>query len=117
MLSSADVRSKREILNWTQEDLANESGVSIATIKRLESGVHVLGKLLNDVIANTMENAILKAFPVYQVTVACLEFGNFCPSLQTSWEDEKPWNDGELWKNKDYYSASAADSNELALAG
>lgn len=117
MLSSADVRSKREILNWTQEDLANESGVSIATIKRLESGVHVLGKLLNDVIGNTLENAILKAFPVYQITVACQDFGNFCPSLPASWEDEKPWNDGELWKDKDYDYASAADSNELALAG
>lgn len=115
MLSGADVRSKREILNWTQENLADESGVSIATIKRLESGVHVLGKLLNDVIASTLENAVLGAFPVYQVTVACQDFGKSCPSFPSSWEDEKPWNDGELWKEKsDAYSA--ADSNELALA-
>lgn len=119
LLKGADVRSKREILNWTQEDLVRESGVSIATIKRLESGVHVLGKLHNDIIASTLESAILGAFPVYEVTVECTYFGNSCPSLPPPWkDDEMPWNDGEPWKGGDYGSFyCAADSNELALAG
>ena len=116
MLIGTDTRSKREILNWTQEDLARESGAGIATVKRLESGVHVLSKLLNDVIASSLENVLLGALPVYQVTVACQDFGNFCPSLPASWEDEKPWNDGELWMDKDYDFVSAVDSHELALA-
>ncbi len=36
MLESAQVRAARAFLNWSQTKLSQESGVSLATIKRLE---------------------------------------------------------------------------------
>lgn len=113
MLSGADVRSKRAVLDWTQEDLATQSGVGIATIKRLESGVHVLSKLPNVTIFNTLENARPEALPVYQVSVECLDLGDSCYSPPTSWENEISWNEEEPWKDKGY---SVADSDNLVLA-
>ena len=37
MLISAQIRAARSLLRWTAQDLAQASGVSIATIKRLEA--------------------------------------------------------------------------------
>ena len=37
MIISAQIRAARSLLRWTTQDLAQESGVSIATIKRLEA--------------------------------------------------------------------------------
>lgn len=116
MLTGADVRSRREILNWTQEDLVRESGVSIASIKRLESGVHVLSKLHNDTLARVLEGAILSALHVYEVVVDCPEPWSTCQSMTEYWEDEEPWNEEEPWKNGQYGDLCAADSSELALA-
>lgn len=117
MLTGSDVRSKREILNWTQEDLVGESRVSIASIKRIESGVHVLSKLHNDAIASALENAILSAQPVYEVIVDCPESVSASISLPPCWEDEMPWNEQEPWKETEYGCDSiAADSTEFALA-
>jgi transcriptional regulator with XRE-family HTH domain len=114
MLTGSDVRARRELLNWTQEDLVCASGVSIASVKRIESGVHVLSKLHNDTIARALENAIRTPLPVYEVIVNCVVSGNACPSLPPYWEDESPWNEVEPWKDDNIYSA--ANSNELALA-
>jgi len=36
-MTSAQMRAARGLLNWSQRQLAEESGVSVETIKRLES--------------------------------------------------------------------------------
>ena len=37
MVISAQIRAARSLLRWTTNDLARASGVSVATIKRLEA--------------------------------------------------------------------------------
>jgi transcriptional regulator with XRE-family HTH domain len=37
MLQTAQVRAARALIGWTQNDLAREAKVSIATIRRIES--------------------------------------------------------------------------------
>lgn len=37
MLTSGQIRAARALLDWSQLKLANESGVSLATIRRIES--------------------------------------------------------------------------------
>ncbi len=115
MLTGSEMRSKRKRLNWTQEGLADYSGVSIASIKRAESGVHVLSKLHNDAIASTLENAI----PIYEVIVDCSDFASSGFSVPSGWHDEDTWSGLDAWSDcfgaqeSDLY---AADSNTLALA-
>ena len=43
MISTAQIKAARALLGWTAKDLAEQSGVSLATIQRLEpqSGVPV----------------------------------------------------------------------------
>ena len=43
MISTAQIKAARALLGWTAKDLADQSGVSLATIQRLEpqSGVPV----------------------------------------------------------------------------
>lgn len=119
MLTAAETRAQRVALDWTQEDLAGKSGVGIATIKRLESGVHVLGKLHNDTIAKallgTEEDDML---PDYEISIDCTDFANLCLPVPAYWSDEEPWNEKKPWKNQAIdMNFFAADSNELALAG
>jgi transcriptional regulator with XRE-family HTH domain len=42
-VSIRQIKAARALLAWSQEDLANASGVSIPTIKRLESKKGLLG--------------------------------------------------------------------------
>lgn len=37
MLMSEQVRAARALLNWTQQELGEKSGLSLTTIKRMES--------------------------------------------------------------------------------
>ncbi|WP_366914799.1 helix-turn-helix transcriptional regulator [Hyphomonas sp.] len=37
MLTSGQIRAARALLDWSQQKLADESGVSLATIRRIES--------------------------------------------------------------------------------
>jgi len=57
LLTGALCRKRRKIVGLTQSDLADKSGVGIASIKRLESGVHVLSQVHNEAIARTLESA------------------------------------------------------------
>jgi transcriptional regulator with XRE-family HTH domain len=41
MITSAQLRAARALIRWSTGDLANASGVGVATIKRLENGVGV----------------------------------------------------------------------------
>jgi transcriptional regulator with XRE-family HTH domain len=38
MIDSAQVRAARALLNWRQNDIAEASGIGIATIQRIEKG-------------------------------------------------------------------------------
>lgn len=37
MLASSQIRAARGLLNWSQTKLAGEAGISLATVKRVES--------------------------------------------------------------------------------
>jgi transcriptional regulator with XRE-family HTH domain len=37
MLTSGQIRAARALLDWSQQKLADDSGVSLATIRRIES--------------------------------------------------------------------------------
>jgi len=118
MLTGSQMRDKRRLLKWTQDDLAERSGVSIASIKRSESGVHVLSKLHNDAVASTLDNAISEWISVYKVLVDSTDFASPEFSIPSGWTDDSwsqpdPWNDP--FEDGDLIS-TAADSNELALA-
>jgi|GEM_PF-1275163 len=47
-LTGADCEHRRKNLGWKQQELATAAKVGIATIKRLESGVHILTEAHND---------------------------------------------------------------------
>jgi len=55
LMTGAELRKRREALDWTQEDLVRHSEVSIATVKRLESGVHVQNKSIDQVISAALD--------------------------------------------------------------
>jgi transcriptional regulator with XRE-family HTH domain len=115
MLNGAEVKARREKLGWTQEDLVKASEVSIATIKRLESGVHILTKPNNDALEKALETAQQRR--------------NLASALATSWKQmEAMWTATADWSIESDLQAAestadvsesmalAADSNELALA-
>ena len=55
-LTSAQIRAARAMLRWSQSDLADKSGASVPTIKRLE-------KMEGAIVANRMTiEAITRAF-------------------------------------------------------
>lgn len=56
MLTGAECEQRRKKLGWTQQDLVDASKVSIATIKRLESGVHILTKAHNEATERALEH-------------------------------------------------------------
>lgn len=49
MVISAQIRAARSLLRWTTNDLAGASGVSVATIKRLEAQDGVPGGQLRTI--------------------------------------------------------------------
>lgn len=52
-MTPAELAARRSALGWTMTDLANRSGVSLATVSRIEAGKHrqgphgILTKLLD----------------------------------------------------------------------
>lgn len=59
MLTSEQVRAARMLLRWEQKELAEHSGVSLPTVKRLETRPGVLGAHATTVLAlkKTLEDA------------------------------------------------------------
>lgn len=59
MISSHQIRAARALLRWSAEVLANESGVGVATIRRLELADGVPSSNVNTLVAikTALENA------------------------------------------------------------
>ncbi|MBU3630096.1 helix-turn-helix domain-containing protein [Polynucleobacter sp. AP-Melu-500A-A1] len=59
MITSAQIRAARGLLNWSRKDLAEHSGVSFASMMRLESfgGIPASNFKTLDAIKNAFENA------------------------------------------------------------
>ena len=116
LLTATEVRALREAVGWTQEELSQRSTVSIATIKRLESGVHVIGRLQDEALRRALGAADmgLGSGPKYELEFEAPSYA--AVSVSTS----------ATGYSTDYLDAyldpsalalsGAADSNELALA-
>ena len=59
MITSAQIRAARGLLNWSRKDLAEHSGISFASMMRLESfdGVPASNFKTLEAIKNTFEAA------------------------------------------------------------
>jgi predicted transcriptional regulator len=65
MLTSEQIRAARMLLRWEQKDLASESGVSLPSIKRLETQPGVLSahQRTIDAIKEALETAGVEFIP------------------------------------------------------
>ena len=57
MITAGQCRAARALLNWSREQLAEVSRVSLRTIIEHERGSHVLGKVTLDSLRRTLESA------------------------------------------------------------
>ena len=57
MLTSAQCRAARALLNWSQQDLANHAAVGIVTVHQLEAGLSQPRRATLDVIRRALEAA------------------------------------------------------------
>lgn len=112
LLTGDECREARKSIGWTQDELAAAADVGIATVKRLESGVHVIGSLHDSALRRTLDGAW------------------FTCSTDDTWD--VPWQAeleapdmkalfGDVFLDDAYGLEDdgclvAADSNELALA-
>jgi transcriptional regulator with XRE-family HTH domain len=55
MVTSAQSRAARGLLDWTQQDLADRAGVSIVTVRQLEAGLSQPRRATLDVIRRALE--------------------------------------------------------------
>jgi transcriptional regulator with XRE-family HTH domain len=55
MITSAQSRAARGLLDWTQQDLADRAGVSIVTVRQLEAGLIQPRRATLDVIRRALE--------------------------------------------------------------
>jgi len=57
MLTDAQCRAARGLLDWSQLDLAKQAGVGIVTIRQLEAGTHEPRRATLDVVRRALEAA------------------------------------------------------------
>jgi predicted transcriptional regulator len=57
MVTPAQSRAARGLLDWNQQDLANEAGVGIVTVHQLEAGTSRPRRATLDVIRRAFEKA------------------------------------------------------------
>lgn len=57
MLTPAQCRAARGLLDWTQADLAREAAVGIVTVRQLEAGIGSPRNATLDVIRRALERA------------------------------------------------------------
>ncbi len=62
-LTSAHMRAARALLDWNQDQLADESGLATSTIKRLEAGGLLKASIENvDKVSDALERAGIEFF-------------------------------------------------------
>ena len=57
MITSAQCRAARGLLNWNQQNLASKAGVGLVTVHQLEAGISQPRRATLDVIRRAFENA------------------------------------------------------------
>ena len=57
MITSAQCRAARGLLDWTQQDLAERAGVGIVTVRQVEAGVSEPRRATLEVIRRALERA------------------------------------------------------------
>ncbi len=115
MLTGEECEQRRRKIGWTQEDLVKTSGVSIATIKRLESGVHILTQPNNDALEKALENAQHHWAPANAPALSWMQMeANWVATA--NWSIESDPQATESTADVSESMALAADSNQLALA-
>ena len=57
MISSAQCRAARGLLDWSQQDLANHAGVGIVTVRQLEARASEPRRATLDVVRRAFESA------------------------------------------------------------
>jgi transcriptional regulator with XRE-family HTH domain len=57
MLTDAQCRAARGLLDWSQLDLAKQAGVGIVTVRQLEAGTHEPRRATLDVVRRALEAA------------------------------------------------------------
>ena len=104
MLSSEQVRAARALLRWEQKDLADASGVSLPSIKRLETQ---RGELAAQ---PRTEDAIRRSFETAGITFID-DHANSAgggPGVRLSASPEAPKSDDETIQYKEYLNPDAS---------
>ena len=57
MLTSAQCRAARGLVDWSQRELAQRAGVGIVTIRQLEAAIHEPRRATLDVVRRALEAA------------------------------------------------------------
>jgi transcriptional regulator with XRE-family HTH domain len=57
MISSAQCRAARSLLDWSQQKLADEAGVGVVTVRQLEAGTHQPRNATLQVVRRCLEAA------------------------------------------------------------
>jgi DNA-binding XRE family transcriptional regulator len=63
MISSAQCRAARGLLDWSQQKLAEEAGVGIVTVRQLEAGLHRPRRATLEVVKRCLEEAGVEFIP------------------------------------------------------
>lgn len=116
LLTADEIRNGRHRMGLGVSDFAHAADLGEATVKRLEAGTTVQQPSTNRLLLTILSEE--QELPDYTISMNCSDFANLCLPVPSYWNDEEPWNEQKPWKNeKTYMDFSAADSNELALAG
>jgi len=57
MITPAQCRAARGLLNWTQRDLADQAGVGIVTVRQFEAGLNEPRRATLEVVKRAFETA------------------------------------------------------------
>jgi transcriptional regulator with XRE-family HTH domain len=57
MITSAQCRAARGLLDWTQQELADKAGIGIVTVRQVEAGLSKPRRATLEVIKRAMEAA------------------------------------------------------------
>jgi transcriptional regulator with XRE-family HTH domain len=57
MVTSAQCRAARGLLDWSQQELAEKAGIGVVTVRQLEGGTHEPRRATLDVVRRCLEAA------------------------------------------------------------